>query len=55
MTTPENMEIFDRICIALFDKLYSEFPVPIDINMSNLAMSAIRGRFCGSLTRFHAA
>jgi hypothetical protein len=41
MAAPENIEIFNRICVALFDKLYSAFPVPVEIDVNDLAMSAI--------------
>lgn len=41
MATPDNIDTFNRICIAVFDKLYSEFPVPVDIRMNDLAMSAV--------------
>jgi hypothetical protein len=29
MTTPENMEMFDRICTSMFDKLNSGFTVSV--------------------------
>lgn len=41
MTTPENIETFNRICVALFDKLYSAFPVPVEVDVSGIAMSAV--------------
>lgn len=41
MAAPENIEIFNRICVALFDKLYSAFPVPVEIDVNDLAMGAI--------------
>lgn len=41
MATPENIEIFNRICVALFDMLYSAFPVPIEIDVNAVAMSAV--------------
>jgi len=37
----ENMELFNRICIVLFNRLYSAFPVPVDLNPNDVAMSAI--------------
>lgn len=42
MSAPENIETFNRICIALFDKLYSTFPVPIEIEMNDISMSAVQ-------------
>jgi len=41
MAERENIESFNRICIALFDKLYSAFPVPVEIDMTHISMSAI--------------
>ena len=41
MDVPENIENFNRICIALFDKLYSTFPVPVEIDVKAIAMSAV--------------
>lgn len=41
MAAPENIENFNRICIALFDKLYSAFPVPVEIDVNAIAMSAV--------------
>ncbi|MDD2462517.1 MAG: hypothetical protein PHI97_00810 [Desulfobulbus sp.] len=41
MAEPENIESFNRICVALFDKLYSAFPVPVEINMKDISMNAI--------------
>ena len=41
MAVPENIEIFNRICVALFDKLYSAFPVPVEIDVNDIAMSAV--------------
>lgn len=41
MSTPENIENFNRICIALFDKLYSVFPIPVEIDVNAIVMSAI--------------
>lgn len=41
MANPDNIEIFNRICIALLDKLYLAFPVPIEIDIKGIAMSAI--------------
>lgn len=41
MSTTAKIEIFDRICVSLFDKLYSEFPVPVDINMQDVVMSVV--------------
>lgn len=41
MGSPENIEIFNRVCVALFDKLYSAFPVPVEIDMNSIAMSVV--------------
>lgn len=41
MGTPENIEFFNRVCVALFDKLYSAFPVPVEIDVNSIAMSAV--------------
>lgn len=41
MATPQNIETFNRICVALFDELYSSFPVPVEIDVSGIAMSAV--------------
>ncbi len=41
MATPENIETFNRICVALFDQLYSAFPVPVEIDVNAVAMSAV--------------
>lgn len=41
MATPENIDIFNRICVALFDKLYSAFPVPVEIDVNDIAISAV--------------
>lgn len=41
MTTQKNIEIFDRVCVAIFDKLYSAFPIPVEIDISGIAMSVI--------------
>lgn len=41
MAIPENIEAFNRICLALFDKLYSAFPVPVEIDVKGIAMSAV--------------
>lgn len=41
MTTPENIETFNRICVALFDKLYSAFPVPVEIEVNSIVMSVL--------------
>ena len=42
MSAPENIETFNRIFITLFDKLYSKFPVPIDLNMNDVSMCAVQ-------------
>ena len=41
MTAPENIETFNRICVALFDKLYSAFPVPVEVDVSAVELSAV--------------
>jgi hypothetical protein len=41
MTVPDNIETFNRICIALLDELYSAFPVPAEIDMDAISMSAV--------------
>jgi hypothetical protein len=41
MAASENIERFNRICVALFDKLYSAFPVPVEIDVNDIAMSAV--------------
>lgn len=41
MTAPENIENFNRICLVLFDKLYSAFPVPVEIDVDAIAMIAV--------------
>lgn len=41
MVAPENIETFNRICVALFNKLYSAFPVPVEIDVNDIAMSAV--------------
>jgi hypothetical protein len=41
MAAQENIEIFNRIGVALFDKLYSAFPVSIDTDANGVTMSAI--------------
>lgn len=41
MAAQENIENFNCICVALFDKLYTAFPVPIEINVNAIAMSAV--------------
>lgn len=49
MSTPENIEIFNRICIVLFDRLYSAFPVPIEIAVNDISAEvAPREDFDGS-------
>jgi len=42
MSAPENIETFNRICITLFDKLYSKFLAPIDLNMNDVSMCAVQ-------------
>lgn len=37
----DNIAFFNRITLALFDKLYSAFPVPIDLRIGSIAMSVI--------------
>lgn len=41
MAAPENIETFNRICVSLFDKLYSAFPVPVEIDVNDIVMSAV--------------
>ena len=41
MQDPENIEIFNRICVTLFDKLYTAFPMPIELDMDDVAKSSI--------------
>ena len=41
MASPENIENFNRMCLALFDSLYSAFPVPVEIDVKAIAMKAI--------------
>lgn len=41
MPDPENIENFNHICVALFDKLYAAFPVPVEIDVNAIAMSAV--------------
>jgi hypothetical protein len=41
MAAQENIEIFNRIGVALFEKLYSAFPGSIDTDANGVTMSAI--------------
>ncbi|MGH8503396.1 MAG: hypothetical protein ACREVE_13175 [Gammaproteobacteria bacterium] len=41
MESRKNIDAFNRICVSLFDKLYSAFPIPIDISTASLAESAV--------------
>lgn len=41
MEPPKNIDAFNRICLALFDKLYSAFPEPIQISTASLTDSAV--------------
>nr|WP_315245373.1 hypothetical protein [uncultured Albidiferax sp.] len=37
----DNITFFNRLTLALFDKLYSEFPTPVDLDVNSIAMSVI--------------
>lgn len=37
----DNITFFDRLTLALFEKLYSAFPTPIDIDVRDVAMIII--------------
>ena len=41
MSIPPNIDLFNRFCLAVFEKLYLSFPCPLDIDVSNLMMSVI--------------
>ncbi len=41
MNQPENIEIFNRICIVTLNKLYSTFPVRVEIDINSIAIQAI--------------
>lgn len=37
----DNIAFFNRLTLTLFDKLYSAFPTPVDLNTDSIAMSVI--------------
>jgi hypothetical protein len=37
----DNIAFFNRMTLALFDKLYTSFPTPVDLKTGNIAMSII--------------
>ena len=37
----DNIAFFNRMTLALFDKLYSSFPTPVDLKTDSIAMSVI--------------
>lgn len=37
----DNIAFFNRMTLALFDKLYSAFPTPVDLKTNSIAMSVI--------------
>ncbi len=37
----DNIAFFNRMTLALFDKLYSAFPTPVDLKTKSIAMSVI--------------
>jgi hypothetical protein len=37
----ENITFFNRLTLALFEKLYSSFPTPVDIDVKAVAMTII--------------
>jgi hypothetical protein len=43
MSIPANLDQFNRFCLAVFGKLYLSFPVPIELDVGELMMSAIPG------------
>ncbi len=43
MTAQNNIEHFNRVVLVALDRLYDAFPVPIELNVANLAESATPG------------
>lgn len=41
MTIPSNIDLFNRVALAAFQRLYLSFPVPIDLAVNDLVMSAM--------------
>lgn len=39
MTTPPNIDLFNRFALAVFRKLYLSFPVAIELDVNDLIMS----------------
>lgn len=43
MTTPANIEHFNRVVLVTLDRLYDAFPVPIELKTADLAEAATPG------------
>ncbi len=41
MSIPPNIDRFNKATLIVFDLLYQNFPVPIDLNASNIAMETL--------------
>ncbi len=41
MAKPDNIVFFNAFTLALFDRLYESFPVPLDVDVRAIAMSAL--------------
>lgn len=42
MPTPDNIAFFNRFALALFDRLYGAFPVPVDLKVDDIAMTVLQ-------------
>lgn len=41
MSVPPNIDLFNRFCLTVFQKLYASFPVAVELDVRELMMSAI--------------
>ena len=50
MSIPQNLDQFNRFCLAVFSKLYLSFPVPIELDVGQLMMSFVPNEAGGEAT-----
>lgn len=41
MSVPPNIDLFNRFCLAVFQKLYLSFPCPVELDVNIIMMSVI--------------